>query len=1420
MNSKKICEYLQTDSLKEFTKQCHCLMPSLDIKTVKVNLINLNVAQDKNENLNASLQVLSETFPVLFQRLQELKGDDPKQRTLINDALTIWFVKASKYPSKKFSGLEDNPVSIYGTLEKLDCYTFIFQYTIDFWIEGNSALSNSTRSLFIKMCTFIEKFEDLNGLLFKKWLQQCLYDINKKMKVRYFLFDTLFSFMSTTQAELVIFEDNHSNFITELLELMSSNALALPAGKTLSNFIIRLYKEKCEEKINQHWINQTIECLKKSEPSTVKNMELYLLSPIFKKVPKSVFKTFVSRLKNDISTMLSILKVGQELGIIDEPFHPGEYHLISLDVVVNELLQSSLYKNSAFQLLTYNCKSSQPLQGYLYEIILSNITVFFVDYDVWSRNYFESLFKQFLYRIKDSTYGLNRTVQKLRAKNKFLEEQIAKAKDIVQAQSFILKLMGVVKFQLIPGSQYQRILVALKVLKILLESGLDSRIEKKFYDKKQATTSWCFNVDLVDESLIKLLLNTLTNSFTDVQILSTNLLIMISSSEDLSNLAARHIDTLCLFQTGLQMLKSYNSTVSGSRVISFVVSSLLNSNKISMLHDCICQILVELENSIQISNEDYLKGLDYPVDGYFLSLSSIMENDSSAFETDTISKMVEAVKNNWVSTKGILCHDSSEGSMPLEYLNTGISDQIITSYAYRSVKEASALLETLLLSQKVLTTDQLAEVGSLLMEQLNLTRHSGAFQAVAPSFSACCAAISNTNNNKLSCWLDEILQSMQNKAQHITRRSGGLPFLVTAILSSEPLKNERPLLHYTFRELLSIAQVPILKHEEKLDLPQVHALNSMKAIFEEPKLNDASSKYVYEALILCLNNFQSSLWSMRNCAIMLFTALQNKLFGKFGKTTSARSFFTKYKGIRESLLEHLSNAVDSETGSSVEILFLVLTIISKLKQTPGYDGLDAFVPLVVQCLESATWKVRELAARAMPGIVQDTTEMSKYLLKTLTTKPLSSQNRLHGYLYAINEMKACGVTFDSSTKDSVYSLFHTCVFSNPCYSSANEYVNLISALNLQDDSTFFNNLRWFFVERYGDETMYGSKQLLLKNIAELLLKYEDPANIEDLLMCILGSTSFEVQLSGLDFIIENQKSYVSVTSMLYEMLNNDSTWMYVKSKILLALQACGKSIPSTALLKLLESETESDDVKLSALQSFSSFTDSEECGKYWNLITEYSSDAMDLPYRKAALCSLINLPVSSQSLLPLSLFLNDDDYDLRAVATEFISSKYLKDNTSDIPKTVFSRFFEKYNENNARETTEYLINDLKQMQVDLVANSKDSDQLFALEQPNMVKNVPEMIFAISRKLDVTSTENYPMFEKELKKNVLKLVDQLAHLEKQDQLIAWCSSAELFNQTATLLILSKRFDALSFKKLTDALGTASCQYVLDSLSFVL
>ncbi|XP_074898904.1 tRNA (32-2'-O)-methyltransferase regulator THADA isoform X3 [Buteo buteo] len=233
-----------------------------------------------------------------------------------------------------------------------------------------------------------------------------------------------------------------------------------------------------------------------------------------------------------------------------------------------------------------------------------------------------------------------------------------------------------------------------------------------------------------------------------------------------------------------------------------------------------------------------------------------------------------------------------------------VTAQMVLVCCWRSMKEVSLLLGTLckLLpsratsepSDGLITVEQVKNIGDYFKHHLLQSRHRGAFELAYAGFVQLTEMLSRCNSESLrkmpAQWLSGVLEEIKScdpsSTLCATRRSAGIPFYIQALLASEPKKSKTDLLKMTMKELISLA-APL--NEPPSVIPQVHALNILRALFRDTRLGENIMPYVADGIQVAILGFTSPVWAVRNSSTLLFSALITRIFGvKRGKDENSK----------------------------------------------------------------------------------------------------------------------------------------------------------------------------------------------------------------------------------------------------------------------------------------------------------------------------------------------------------------------------------------------------------------------------------------------------------------------------------------------------------------------------------------------------
>ncbi|TPX60789.1 hypothetical protein PhCBS80983_g01505 [Powellomyces hirtus] len=501
------------------------------------------------------------------------------------------------------------------------------------------------------------------------------------------------------------------------------------------------------------------------------------------------------------------------------------------------------------------------------------------------------------------------------------------------------------------------------------------------------------------------------------------------------------------------------------------------------------QLIELLKRNIDVAKRNlYCSATGYPMHGLFRTLHNVLLEVDFASVTvqknaqvwkDLVEEILQLIGEACETVLAVCADESPEGNLPASFadmqqnmedviaqadigdndeededVSRGSEAQLMLYSCFHTIKETSAVLQAILCRTPlpgshdmannstggeivpVVTYDQIVRSGDLLRRLLASIRHRGAFSAVHVCFSSLCATLLASNKSLLvqlpETWLQGFLAQVISVDVSITRRSAGLPLGVLAIVSAPvPHRQQRTLLVHAMKHLLAIGLQPVdteIMLQQRLDLPQVHAYNIIRAILQDASVASDTRDFVGDAFALTIAGFSSPSFPVRNCAAMLFSTCLTKALGTKKtrdehhpvNTVTAREFFTRFPDLRPRLLAELEDAVQClEDGRVHPALYPILTVLARLKPAGEAEMNDndanrpmaAFRPVLARCVGTTIYKAREMSARAYAPLVP-TRELvdcvERIVRSTLKMDPATSkvvgrveQNAVHGALLQV-----------------------------------------------------------------------------------------------------------------------------------------------------------------------------------------------------------------------------------------------------------------------------------------------------------------------------------------------------------------------------------------------------------------------------------
>ena len=410
----------------------------------------------------------------------------------------------------------------------------------------------------------------------------------------------------------------------------------------------------------------------------------------------------------------------------------------------------------------------------------------------------------------------------------------------------------------------------------------------------------------------------------------------------------------------------------------------------------------------------------YPLHGNILGISYVIRSTrlSTDLPATTVlqQNLLNASKCVWVLSQAHLCVDSPEMEIETAQETVSLGPKDALAYAWRALRDSNLLMQAMLETYSP-EMYLLQTIGDTCFEQLALLRHRGAFSTVAQTFVLCCQKARNSEDERLpaliSQWFSRALHELEEQAEKLTRRSAGLPAIFTALLHS----SNHEQFSTAFQALVEIATqatphtcegVP----QDRLRLPQVHALNCMKDIMTSSRFRTMTEPLVVSTINIAAHFMGSSIWAIKNCGLMLLSASINRLDPDTSLGASEAGL--NFRGAVPMAFRPLEIAlallqIDSTFqlgpdrsrlnvtfGGSEEAEFAGLDLLGRLYMGPE-ERVKAKIA-VVQKLRHRLWHIRAQAARLFANLSLQGEEINTFHEMLSGLESSVSNNECHGRL--------------------------------------------------------------------------------------------------------------------------------------------------------------------------------------------------------------------------------------------------------------------------------------------------------------------------------------------------------------------------------------------------------------------------------------
>ncbi|CAH1983277.1 unnamed protein product [Acanthoscelides obtectus] len=423
--------------------------------------------------------------------------------------------------------------------------------------------------------------------------------------------------------------------------------------------------------------------------------------------------------------------------------------------------------------------------------------------------------------------------------------------------------------------------------------------------------------------------------------------------------------------------------------------------------------------------------------GILLSIRYILEKRNLSEGNESYTRLFGHISTVCLELKDaimpIVCNPSPEGYIPENDVihkegDASFKAQATLVYAWRTMKEMTLLLaemveQTVKLEdqQRMLDETMLIKIGEFFINVFIESKHRGVYEQAFVGFRMICGSFWRSSNPKLNTlpkvWLQDALDLCSGESKNenlcVTRRSAGVPFLVTALLSSEPVIDKK-----RFHECVGILFKTCRNTDAKNVKSRTICMNTLTAICRLSSLGECVASYVGFGMLIAISGFSSPAWGIRNAATLLFSCLITRIFGvqrtqdsenlSIKNRMTVKVFFSRYPEVFKGLLQQLAEEIKKRNSLMLHPILMIICRLYPSQFEGQSDKVDMYIRHLMVCLSNPVYKTRELAARATVSLLNcdQIVEQFDKLFSSLK-RPSIKDNECHGILLQVRHLLDC-----------------------------------------------------------------------------------------------------------------------------------------------------------------------------------------------------------------------------------------------------------------------------------------------------------------------------------------------------------------------------------------------------------------------------